>query len=104
MSEYIGLALIRHDGCEKPFLFQYPAFMNCKEGMMARVMTKRGEAIGTVVWADNVCKDRDEYKGIVIASGSEEPIMPVLAVAEWHEIAWEDETDEYRDPVGTDNG
>ncbi len=108
---YIGIALIKHDGCEKPYLFQYPAFMTVRAGMLARVLTHRGESIGTVIWSDDVQEGSEEYHGMLIASGVANPasLQPILAVAEWRVIAWEnikESEDAYEscDPDGTGNG
>lgn len=97
---YIGIALVCFTGSktEMPCLYTYPAFTSIRVGDLVKVDDGR---IGTVVWNDETHTDREDFQGIVIASGAELPLKRIRAYARWTEFAWEDETDERIDPVGT---
>ena len=87
----IGLALCKHDGCERGYLFQMPQYGNLDEGDRVIVETRNGEKEAVVLSAATVYDTDDGYQMILKASGAHEPLRKVLRKIIYKEFTYEDD-------------
>ena len=92
LMEAIGLALCRHGGYGKDYLFRMPAFAALDQGDSVIVETKNGEKEAVVMATATIYgSDSDEYQMIVKAAGASLPLKRVLKRVVCHELDYHGE-------------
>lgn len=91
---YIGLALCRHDGCPKSYLFRMPAYESLEAGDRVVVETKKGQQLATVVSTVAAIHPGDEdFKLILGLAGVErvEDLKRVLQKCVYKDFEYEED-------------
>lgn len=87
----IGIALCKHDGCERSYLFQVPRYGNLKAGDRVIVETKNGEKEAVIQGTANIYTCDVEYHLILLATGAHEPLKRILRKVEETELRYDDD-------------
>ena len=99
MSDYFEFVLVKHEGCDKPYLFRAPAFTHLKKGDMVVVDTKRGLQMANVLGAIDVSKDDIESINFIMeATGADTDVKKVISKVNFSELDYEEDEEN-----GTDN-
>ena len=95
MNEYFDFVLIKHDGCDKNYLFRAPAFSHLKKGDMVTVDTKNGEKMVTVVSSVCVKKtDMETIDFIMNATGAGDDVRKVVSKIQFDDFEYEEDDHE----------
>ena len=87
----IGLALCKHDGCERGYLFQMPRYERLAEGDRVIVETKNGEKEAEVLKVATTYTDEDLYHMILLSYGAHEPLKKVLRKVMEKELRYDED-------------
>ena len=87
---YIDLVLVKHDGCNQPYLFQAPAWSYLKEGDRVVVHNKFDEQTATVIEAITTTLDSETYRMVVKSSRAKEPLAKVVAKLDYSKFTYEE--------------
>ena len=78
MSNYVRLVACRHDGNDKPYLFEAPADSYIEDGTEVLVETRRGNQRATVIGSQFAEVGSDMYNFLLEVSGAKLPLKHVL--------------------------
>ncbi len=87
----IGIALCKHDGNDRGYLFQMPRYGSLKTGDRVIVETSNGEKEAVVLCKTTLYNSDDEYQMILKASGAHEPLKKVLRKIEETELRYDED-------------
>lgn len=95
---YVDFVIIRHEGCDKKYLFYAPAFSRLEKGDLVKVETKNGVQLATVVSSMTVKKDDQRSIDFVMESMSApKEVKRVLSRGIFSKFEYEEENDERPD-------
>lgn len=89
MADYTYLVLCKHEGNDKPFLFEAPTQIFPDTEVL--VETKRGNSHATVIGSQFTERDSDLYKMLIELAGAKLPLKRVLGKFMYTEYQYEKE-------------
>lgn len=75
----VNLVIVKHEKCEKKYLFRVPNKEVAYAGDLVMVENKNGKCLATCLCDSySISEGSDEYKSILSAFGASEPLAPVI--------------------------
>lgn len=88
---YIDLVICKHDGSNKPFLFQAPAWSRLSNGDSVIVDTCHGKQTATVQAVCTVERGSQEYVCMMMAAKATHPLRKVLSRVYYADFSYPEE-------------
>ena len=93
--DYFDFVLVKHENCDKPFLFRAPAWSHLGKNDEVIVETKHGNEKAIVIASKTLgCDEQDEIDFIMQATGASEDVKKVLAKIELRTFDYEEDDNE----------
>lgn len=93
-DKYVTLVLVKHNECDKPYLFYAPldASWKMEVGTYVAVKTIHGIQMARVAGVNTARVGSDDYKFAVACADAYEPLQRVLGI--FKEVKYEEEDDD----------